>query len=193
MITYEQAREVVEKRIPKDCGIVEERTLEKSFGWYFCYQSNEYLATRDARHPLIGSGGIVVDKLTGRAFEFGSAYSLERNFAAYEAGFKFEKYDLTILRVNDLARTVEFLYELRMSYVIPEIEGGVTWKIPRQYTPELLEKELENIPCTFFKQGFYFSYEVFRDLRAPKCCDYEIREHLESKNQLNYSTFKFFQ
>ena len=79
MISFEQAKKIAIQKIGPECGLIEESTVEKPYGWYFIYQSNEWLRTRNIRDALIGSGGFIVEREDGRIYEFGSAYPRSRN------------------------------------------------------------------------------------------------------------------
>ncbi len=100
---------------------------------------------------LAGSGGFIVEKANGRVFRFGSAYSLERNLRSYEAGFEFELYDLIFKSVRNLEQTILLLNKLDMTYVVPEVERGAKWKIPKRYTQKQIKQRLEELPATFAK------------------------------------------
>ena len=177
MISFEDAKTIALGEIGEDCALLDDATLEKPYGWYFCFQSKQFLETQNFRDMLAGNGGFIVEKTDGRVFRFGSAYSLERNLRAYEAGFKFELYDLTVKRARDIRQAVLLLNKLGMTYIIPEIEHGVEWKIPKRYTEKQIKQRLEKLPATFEKQQFYFKFEVFEEINLARCCEYEIQEH----------------
>jgi hypothetical protein len=42
-----------------------------------------------------------------------------------------------------------------MQYVIPELENGVEWRIPKYYTFKELKQLLSNLPYTFEGQSFW--------------------------------------
>jgi len=177
MISFEDAKTIALGELGADCALLEESTSEKPYGWYFCFQSKKFLETKNVRDSLAGSGGFIVEKTDGRVFHFGSAYSLERNLRAYEAGFKFELYDLIVKRVRNLEQTVSLLNKLDMTYTVPEVEHGVEWKVPKHYTQKQIKQRLEKLPATFEKQRFYFRFEVFEEINLARCCEYEIQEH----------------
>jgi hypothetical protein len=177
MITYEHARAIAEGKIRADCALMDECILEKPYGWYFCYQSKTYLRTRNVSDLLVGSGGFIVSKENGAFFEFGSGRSLQQNFAAYESGFKYESYDLVIRRVNNLAQTIDFLMELPIYYVIPELEHGVEWKIPRPFTEAMFEEKLSSLPSTFSNLKLNLYYEIFLERAPSNFCEYEMVQY----------------
>lgn len=180
MISFEQARQIALDKIGPDCGLINEATGEKPYGWYFCYQSKAYQESGRMEDMLIGHGGFLVEKMDGRVVEFGSVYPLGRYFELYEAGFKYRAYDLTISRIYDLNQTLDFLQRLPLGYVIPEVEHGVTWRIPRMYTRKQFKKMLARLPCIFTECHFYFdygAYEVFQKMTKSCCCEFQLTEH----------------
>lgn len=175
MITFPLARRIATAHVPPDCGLLDETTRERPSGWYFAYQSHRYLQSRDFRHMLVGSGGLMVNKETGDVFEFGSAYPLERNFAAYEWGMRSNTNDLTITAVHDLPRALDSLLKLRLSYAIPEAAHGRTWRIPRSYDRAQLQTLLQSLPHTFPDYtGLFFDYETFLEIDATRCLTYAL-------------------
>ncbi len=79
--------------------------------------------------------------------------------------------------MRDIKEAVLLLNKLNMTYVIPELENGVEWKIPKHYTQKQIKQRLENLPAKFEKQKFYFRFDVFEEINLAKCCEYEIQEH----------------
>lgn len=61
-------------------------TLQGRFaeGWYFCFQSREYLETGDSSALLAGNAPFIVDKDSGEIYELGTAYPLEKYLHDYE-------------------------------------------------------------------------------------------------------------
>ncbi|MGM3225993.1 YrhB domain-containing protein [Dickeya zeae] len=55
-----------------------------SGGWFFCFQSREYLETGDNSALLVGNAPFIVDKDTGEIHELGTAYPLEKYLHDYE-------------------------------------------------------------------------------------------------------------
>ena len=186
MITFEEAKQIALNKIGPDCALFENKIIEKPYGWYFCYQSKAYFVSGNWDDALIGSGGFLVEREDGRVFEFGSTYGLERDFAAYEAGFKFHSYDLTIISVSDTKQTVSLLHKLDMVYVIPEYEHGVVWKIPQRFTKSQIRSLISSLPHTFYAQNFNFRIEVFAEIDVAGCCKYALREHPPEGSDLDY-------
>jgi hypothetical protein len=49
----------------------EEATLEESFGWFFFYNSKEYLVDANSSFALAGNSPIIVDKDSGKLYRTG--------------------------------------------------------------------------------------------------------------------------
>ena len=180
MLTFDEARIIAQQSIGPECALYDEQTIEKPYGWYFLSQSKEYMASGNIRHMLVGSAGFIVEKVNGHIVEFGSALPREEWFTLYEAGLLFSWYDLTILRMHDLEKTVDFLKALRLMYIIPEVEHGVTWKIPKSYTTKQIRQMLCSLPCTFSPVWFRDldgGLSAFRSVDASGCCIYERSGH----------------
>ncbi len=134
------ARHIAEDFIPDDCGLMESATKELPEGWYFIYQSQRYLETGDDMDRLIGSGGIIVERDSGRVIELGSGVPLERNLQAMRAGLGPDPVDLRLHKIKDERAVVEALYRVRLTYVTPEYEAGEVWKVPKVYKHKLLRR-----------------------------------------------------
>ena len=180
MITFEEARTIALKNIPSDCDILPDSIIEKPYGWYFNFQSKEYIKTGNIRAILVGGGGFVVEKESGKIFYFGSAFSVEENFKIYERGLIGRK-DLIILKVRELNESVRLLNRLQMTYVIPEFEHGVVWKIPKPYNEKQIKEAITKLPFTFKNQIFSSRYDEFEKIDDSKCFDYELRAALKNK------------
>jgi hypothetical protein len=160
------------ERIGPEQAIMEEETRELPYGWYFLAQSKRYLQTRDFSDMLVGSGGYLVVRETGRLFAFGSGRPLDDWLALYERGV-YDPVDLTVLAVHDLDTTVRLLYRLDMGYVLPEVEHGVEWRIPRSYSRPELRERLSRLPCTFEGQSLW-DLNALNELDASGCCTYRV-------------------
>ena len=176
MISFEEAKQIALARIGSNCALIESATFEKPYGWYFNFQSRAYLETGAVLTTLFGRGGFIVERSDGRIFEFGSGYPVQQWIANYERGFKYDRYDLCIVAVASLPKTMELLYLLDMHYVEPEEEYGIVWKIPRQYSFTQIAAALCQMPCIFSDQAFWHRVDVFDEIDASGCCKYELRE-----------------
>jgi len=93
MITKEQARGLVEKKIYDQCielpdddeiTILEQETIEKPWDWIFFYTSRKWHETNDDVYTIAGNAPILVERATGKLFETGTACSIEHYIAQYE-------------------------------------------------------------------------------------------------------------
>ncbi|HEX8589799.1 YrhB domain-containing protein [Pseudomonas sp.] len=74
----------------EDSEIPLQITSEGEFaeGWFFCYQSAEYLRTGDSSDQLAGNSPFLTDRNTGELIELGTA----KPIAAYIADYLHEHY-----------------------------------------------------------------------------------------------------
>ena len=84
MITYEYAFERAKEYL-KDSEIALQLTHEGEFseGWFFCYQSKEYLETGSLSAQLAGNGPFLIDKETGELHVLGTAKPLKEYLDQY--------------------------------------------------------------------------------------------------------------
>jgi hypothetical protein len=64
--------------------VLEEKTIEKSFGWIFFYNSERFITTGNVIHRLAGNGPVFVNKITGSIDFFGSTPSLDVILETYQ-------------------------------------------------------------------------------------------------------------
>jgi len=92
-MTFEEARKLVKNKInlPDPCWpdkpemvVVDENTIEKSWGWVFFYESSLYLESKNISDALAGNAPLIVNKDTDEIFETGTAYPLEQYIQEYE-------------------------------------------------------------------------------------------------------------
>lgn len=83
-MTKSDAREIafsyvkaMEREVGCELTLLDESTLEQSFGWVFFYNSTRHIETGDFRYALMGNAPIVVTRADGRIHETGTAYPLE--------------------------------------------------------------------------------------------------------------------
>lgn len=95
MLTKEQARALVVAEIerppkynyrgtPRDLVVVDEHTIERTWGWVFFYNSKRYLETREFRDALAGNAPYIVNRQTGDLRVTGTAHPIEHYIAEYE-------------------------------------------------------------------------------------------------------------
>lgn len=74
------------RRSPSDDPfiVVENRTIEKDFGWVFFYNSKKYLETGASRFRLAGNGPVIVNRQTSNIEFYGSNRPPEEIIRDYE-------------------------------------------------------------------------------------------------------------
>lgn len=157
------ARAIAEKALP-DVELGRARELREC--WFFPRSPKE-----------IGSHGAIVNKRTGKVFQLGSAFSLERDLGMYDRGYQFERYDLVVLAVRDLEETRRALGRLGLQTFEPTYEHGQVWRVPRSMTDAAIWKQLEKLPCIFTAQGLYFRLEVLEEARREDWFRFEALEY----------------
>ena len=84
MITYAYALEMAKKYLD-DSEVALQLTNEGEFseGWFFCYQSKEYLETGCLSAQLAGNGPFLIDKETGELHVLGTVKPLKEYLECY--------------------------------------------------------------------------------------------------------------
>jgi hypothetical protein len=101
--------------------------------------------------------------------------------AAYAAGFRFERYDLTIVRVQRITCAIQHLLALGMSYIEPKERFHEVWRITRPYDAERLRRRLQQLPARFEGETFRGGLPpIFEAIDECGCFLYELSEHLGS-------------
>jgi hypothetical protein len=88
MINIQQAKELVESELSKEtmpCGILENKTIEREWGWVFFYQSKSYIETEDFRQMLGGNAPFIVNRETSKIIIAGTAHPIEYYIQEYES------------------------------------------------------------------------------------------------------------
>ena len=85
MINFDEAVEKATNYL-KDANVPVVITLQGRFaeGWFFCFQSREYLETGEFSAQLAGNSPFIIDKDTGEIHELGTAYPIEKYLQDYE-------------------------------------------------------------------------------------------------------------
>jgi hypothetical protein len=159
--------------------IVDNRIIETDFAWYIPFKDI---------HPInienMGGGaryGFIVGKVLGDLYQPGSGGSIEEWLTRYELGILNGPHDLIIIKINNGVETRRCLQRLRLQYYKPEIESGITWKIPTTFTHKMIDERLENLPCKFRNQRFTFSNEEFINIKGSKIFEYELIKTVDAK------------
>jgi hypothetical protein len=88
-----EARAAVEKYL-EGCGgdlpdgdalvILEEETLERSWGWVFFYTSRLWRQTGELKYALAGNAPLIYERHSGRILPTGTAFPVAQYMANYE-------------------------------------------------------------------------------------------------------------
>ena len=154
---------------------LEPPALEASYGWVF--------RVRPRRQVFGGRDHVVVEAEGGRVYfgnscTFGHSHGSDHErgdvLEAYERGFRFDRYDITISTVADLKTTAKALVGLQ--YVVPEDTGDAVWTIPQNYTEVELVALLTEAPITFRYQslGPLGSKALADYFDRMRCCTYSL-------------------
>jgi hypothetical protein len=91
MVNQQDARKLVltqineEYNIPGDELVIrDEKTIEKSYGWIFFYNSKRYLQTQEIHYLVIGNGPIIFERDSGNIVRLTSACSANESIEDYE-------------------------------------------------------------------------------------------------------------
>jgi hypothetical protein len=185
MQTKEQAIVAVRRTLPTDVDVLEDNIIEKEYGWVIFSQTKRYIETGDPTFMAVGSGGVLVEKHTGRLIEFGSAYPTEINLQIYEAGYlAYDDFDLVVTATSDSEEAVRLLCGLGITYVKPEIEGDTTWRIPKTFSVQQLRARLRHLPCRFNLGSAYFKWEALERMQASHSLQFELVPNEGLRNEI---------
>jgi hypothetical protein len=67
--------------------LLEKETIARPYGWFFCYQSKQFLATQDIEDALFGNAPILVET-GGQVHVTGTAYALAHYVAAFDVRYQ---------------------------------------------------------------------------------------------------------
>jgi len=73
----------LEPSVGCDLVLLDQHTMERSFGWVYFYQSKRYAEARDILFALAGNAPIVVTKADGRLHVTGTARPIEHYLEAF--------------------------------------------------------------------------------------------------------------
>lgn len=74
-----------------DCVVLENKTIEKPWGWVFFYQSRAYVESGDEFEMLVGNAPIIVNRKTGTLMHTGTAH---------EVGYYLQEYETILFGTN---------------------------------------------------------------------------------------------
>ena len=84
-LVYEYLRSLPISNTDDEYVIVDEMTVEKSYGWIFRFNSRVYIETENIMYALGGNGPIVVLKSTGELRQLSSAVPGEQAVKEFES------------------------------------------------------------------------------------------------------------
>lgn len=85
MINFDEAVEKAQNYLKgSDTPLVITLLGRFSEGWYFFFQSREYLETGDFSTQLAGNSPFIIDKDSGEIHDLGTAYPIEKYLQDYE-------------------------------------------------------------------------------------------------------------
>lgn len=175
MLTKQDAFKIVREKLDDNYDILEECTVEKDYGWIIFPQTKAYIQARELIDMAFGSGGVLVEKRSGKTIQFGSTYSTETNLKIYEAGYlDHDNYDLVVTKITDFEKAFELLNCLSIFYVKPEIENGITWRIPKPFATHRLREKLAVPPCRLNLGNLYFKWETLERMKITSSLKYEL-------------------
>jgi hypothetical protein len=185
MLTKKEAIEKVRASLGEGMDVMLDTIIEKEYGWVIFPQTKEFIQTSDPNLMAIGSGGILIEKKTGKAYEFGSAYSTDQNLLIYELGyFRYKNWDIEISRVINMSETIGYLSKLDIRYVVPEEAQGTVWNIPKKYTDGQLKDKLKSLPAKLNLGNVYFRWEQLESLKKQNAFEYRLSENKGYENDI---------
>lgn len=75
---------VLSREAGVNLALLEGETLERSVGWVFFYQSEDFLKSGDFSDRLAGNAPVLVDRSDGSLHETGTAHPIEVYLQNYE-------------------------------------------------------------------------------------------------------------
>lgn len=163
MIDEPPAREVAKGAFESD-DVVLGGARELSDGWFFpCVTKGVQIFT-----------GVIVNKATSHPLPVMMHSPLARDLTLYDRGYQFDKYDLVVLSVENLEKTVRVLHFLREITMDTYYKYDRVYRVGRELTETEVRERLLRLPCVFsgrFDHGIdkleqareagWFSFKVF--------------------------------
>lgn len=178
MLSHDQARSLAIENVTRahgvPCDVIDEVTLEKSFGWIMLCQARDWLADRAAARPLAHNGPLIVERATGAVIRYADTHDLDQCLRHYESGFKFETYELTVLAAPDPAKAAYYLLDLGLVHDAPGPAVETERQAPRRFTHRQLHARLAALPATFTGGMLHPVLDTFVRLDMAECCAYRL-------------------
>jgi hypothetical protein len=150
-----EARRLAEAHVHDGMVVLNERSAECEFGFYFAVDSRKHQETGRCEDILVGSCGVLVDRANGNVHPLGAAFPLEYWFEAYRRHLHLPC-AVVVTKVRDRQRAAESLLRLQMSFVVPEEAHGTVWRVPQHYGLKDFLRSFEKLPARFEKQKLIF-------------------------------------
>ncbi|NOY70475.1 MAG: hypothetical protein GXP53_13490 [Deltaproteobacteria bacterium] len=131
---------------------------------------------------LVESSGLLVDRKTGVVHKLGSAFDLKYWFEAYRR-FLHVPNNVIVAKVFDQQRAADALCQLQMTYVIPEISHGTTWRIPKHYNSKMFRNAFDNLPAQFENQNLIFRLREIEKIESEHDLIIELQPVLDAERQ----------
>lgn len=145
--------------------------LERDSLWYIPFKQR----IPKSNEVSVGAyNGIIVDKNSSDFLQPGSALPLEEWMYGFEIGIRGKRYDLIIEKVSDLQKALDVLSSMGLTYIDIEVEHGIEWKIPKNFTRKEIQKRLNKLPCTFKNQTFSYEIGKFKTIRNERIFEYKL-------------------
>ena len=61
---------------------------EYDFGWVFCYNTKEYMESKNIRHAIAGNAPLIFDRRDGLIYVTGTAFPLDHYIEEYRKGVR---------------------------------------------------------------------------------------------------------
>jgi len=175
MLTKSDAFRMVRETLPDDCDVMETMTIDLDYGWVVFPQSKAYIRTRRDRDSLMGDGGVLVEKHSGRMIQFGSAYTTEENLKIYEAGYlDADDFDLVVSEVANMEDALDLLCRLEIVHVGRALDGIPASRLPKPLTRAQVRARLSRLPCRFNLGRLYFRWETLELMKRSSSMRYAL-------------------
>lgn len=183
MITLDDAIAIAIAKDGSDLVVDPKCILEKPYGWVIFPNTKEFIETGGFGSQMIGSGGVLVLKDNGKAIQFGSAFSVEENLEIYESGYlDHDNWDIVVTKIVDERNAVSQILALHATYVIPEEESGIVWRVPKAYSRKRITELIRKPPTRFNIGPIYFNYDVIRQLKQQRYFNYRLEPNRGYEN-----------
>lgn len=90
-LSKEQARAIVEGRLRQlersmrmPLAILDDKTIERPWGWVFFWNSIAYRDSRDTKRMVVGNAPFLINRMTGERGPTGTAHPVETYIRRYE-------------------------------------------------------------------------------------------------------------